>query len=199
MLSEIMKKKLAKHFQFQDSNKDGFVEKSDWEQCAQNLAEIRGWASDSSEYKAILAKHIDIWKTSWLPADTDGDGKVSKEEYLELVEQLQSGDTLSVDQDAASQEEPEKKISHLDRLYDLFDAIFDIIDVDDDGEIGLDDYKQYFKAWGVDESLAQDSFASIDLNSDGILKRMAFVQFGTNFFVSNDENEFGNLIFGPLD
>ena len=199
MLSEIMKKKLAKHFQFQDSNGDGFVEKADWERCAQNLAGIREWAPDSPEYKDILAKHIDIWTDNWQPADTDGNGKVSKEEYLELAEQLRTGHKPSTNAGLADQGEPEEKKSYLDRLHELFNAIFDIIDQDEDGEIMLVDYTNYFKVWGVDENLAKDSFASIDLNGDGILKRMAFVQFGANFFISQEENEFGNLIFGPLD
>lgn len=28
---------------------------------------------------------------------------------------------------------------------------------------------------------------------------MSFVQFGSNFFSNDNEKEFGNLLFGPLD
>ena len=195
MLSELMTKKLKKHFQFQDANDDGFVEKADWEQCAKNLASLRNWGSDSAEYKTILAQHLDIWTTNWQPADTDGDGKVSLEEYLGLTDQIKTGTQPS----AEDEENEEEKKSYMDRLYELFGTIFDTIDHNNDGNIDLDNYRNYFKAWGVDESLAEDAFKSIDLNGDGILRRMSFIQFGTNFFLSDEESDFGNLLFGPLD
>ena len=97
------------------------------------------------------------------------------------------------------QSQTENKQSYLDKLYDLFGAIFDIIDLNGKGEIILDDYREFFRAWGVDEDLAQGAFSSIDLNKDGILKRMSFIQFGADFFTNNDEFGFGNLMFGPLD
>jgi len=194
MPSELMTRKLTKHFQFQDLNGDGLVEKADWEQCAKNLAAIREWDSDSAEYKSILAQHLDIWKNNWQPADSDGDGKVSLAEYLELADQLKSGFRSSSDE---KETEPGK--TYLDRLFELFGAIFDTIDHDGDGRIDLDNYKGYFNAWGVDESLAGDAFASIDLNGDGILLRMSFIQFGANFFISDEESDFGNLMFGPLN
>jgi len=183
MPSDIMRKKLTRHFQFQDFNKDGFVERADWEQCARNLAGIRKWASDSTEYEAILKRHILIWMNNWQPADSDGNGKVSLPEYLELADELHA----------------KNRQSYLDQLLDLFGAIFDVIDIDSDGIINLDDYKNYFKAWGVDEYLAESAFTSIDLNGDGELRRMSFIQFGANFFISDDENEFANMLFGPLD
>jgi len=197
MLTEIMFKKLARHFEFIDFDKDGYVEKTDWEQCAHNLASLRDWEPDSAEYNAIISKHVDIWTNNWLPADTDGDGRVSQAEYLDLADQLQNG-TASTEEEKAEATAAGKK-SNLDQLYDLFGAVFDVIDRDGDGKIKLHDYKDYFKAWGADENLADEAFSSIDLNSDGSVGRMSFVQYGTNFFISDDENEFGTLLFGPLE
>jgi len=199
MLSLIMQKKLARHFWFQDFNKDGYVEIADWEQCARNLAGIQGWTPESAGYKEILSKHIGIWENNWQPADTDGDGKVSLDEYLELTDNIRSGNYPPSESGTVENSVLMEKPNYLDSLLDLFGAIFDIIDRDKDGKIKLEDYSMYFKAWGVDESLAERAFASIDLNGDGVLSRMSFVQFGSNFFISDDENEFGNLLFGPLD
>ena len=199
MLSELMTKKLTKHFQFQDSNDDGFVEKADWEQCAKNLAALRGWEPDTAEYKSILSQHLDIWMTNWQPADSDGDGKVALGEYLDLTKQIKDGTQPSAEPDEGDDENEEPKESYLDRLFALFGTIFDTIDRNSDGKIDLDDYKEYFKAWNVDESLAEGAFNSIDLNGDGILMRMSFIQFGSNFFLSDEESDFGNLLFGPLD
>lgn len=198
MLSELMTKKLTKHFQFQDSNDDGFVEKTDWEQCAKNLATLQNWDSDSAEYKSIVDKHLDIWRINWQPADTDSDGKVSLKEYLELADQLSSA-AKPLKEEYEDQDDEEPKKPYLDRLLELFGAIFDSIDHNSDGNIDLDNYKNYFRAWGVDESLAKDAFVSMDLNGDGIIRRMSFIQFGSNFFLSDMEGDFGNLLFGPLE
>ena len=182
MLSEIMKKKLTHHFNFQDHNKDTFVEQSDWEQCAKNLAKERGWDTSSEEYKDILKKHVEIWDTFWKPADQDGDGKVSLEEYLSLAG-----------------EQRKKAGFSMNSISDLFGIVFDAIDFDNDKKIMLADYKKYFKAWGVNESLAETAFSNIDLSSDGLVSRMLFIQCAANFFTSDEPTDFGNLMFGPYE
>ena len=182
MLSEIMKNKLTHHFNFQDLNSDNFVEQSDWEQCALNLAEIRGWEPDSEEYNDILKKHVQIWNTFWKPADQDNDGKVSLKEYLELANQQRNRGGFS-----------------MNLLSELFGTIFDAIDQDSDKNIMLEDYKNYFKAWGVDESLAEPAFSSLDFSGDGLVSRMIFIQCAANFFTSDEKDELGNLLFGPYE
>jgi juvenile hormone diol kinase len=182
MLSEIMKKKLTHHFNFQDHNKDTFVEQSDWEQCAKNLAKERGWKPGSEEYKDILKKHIEFWNTFWKPADQDGDGKVSLEEYLQLAGEQRNKAGFS-----------------LSSITELFGTVFDAIDFDNDKKIMLADYKKYFKAWGGDENMAEPAFSNIDLSSDGIISRMIFIQCAANFFASDEKEEFGNLMFGPYE
>ena len=183
MLSETMRKKLTIHFHFRDLNNDGSVERSDWEQCARNLADIRAWEPDSPEYDAILAEHVQIWTTFWQPADRDNDGKVSLDEYLHLADtQRRQGFSALF-----------KHIAH------LFGSIFDIIDLDSDSAITLQDYKHYFQALGLDETRAEEAFAHLDLSGDGRLSKEMFIQFGSNFFVSDDPNMPGNWIFGSYE
>ncbi|MCB0167199.1 MAG: hypothetical protein KDI79_23420 [Anaerolineae bacterium] len=182
MASETMTKKLTKHFHFQDLDQDGFVEQNDWEQCARNLAEIRGWPPDSPEYEAILAKHIQIWITFWQPADENEDGKVSLDEYLRLADNQRAEEFFS-----------------LDVIAGLFGAIFDTIDLDGDGQITDQDYRRFFKAWGGDEGLADQAFAHLDLSGDGRISRLTFVQFGSNFFLIDEPNVPGNGLFGPYE
>ena len=179
MLSEIMTKKLTHHFNFQDRNNDSYVEQSDWEQCAQNLAELRGWEPDSDEYKDLLEKHVQIWNTYWKPTDQNEDGKVSLDEYLKLADQQRKASGFS-----------------MSSISELFGCIFDAIDFDNDKKIMLADYKNFFKAWGMDESLADVAFSSIDLSGDDRVSRMIFIQCAVNFFTSDEPTEFGNLMFG---
>jgi Ca2+-binding EF-hand superfamily protein len=182
MLSEFMSKKLTKYFHLRDLDQDGFVEQEDWERSARNLAEIRGWKPGSPEYADIVAKHVKIWAAFWKPADQDNDGKVALDEYLTLTDTLHKGGSFA-----------------LNVILDLFGAIFDIIDRDADGQITFQDYALYFKAWGLEEDLAQQAFSQIDLSGDGSVSRSSFVQFSSNFFMSDEPNLPGSQLFGPYE
>jgi hypothetical protein len=122
-----------------------------------------------------------IW-TTWEPADLDNDGKVALDEYLTLTDTLHTGGSFA------------QTI-----ILDLFGAIFDIIDRDADGQITLQDYVLYFKAWGLEEDLAQGAFSHIDLSGDGRVSRSSFVQFSSNFFISDDPALPGSQLFGPYE
>ncbi|MCB8926863.1 MAG: EF-hand domain-containing protein [Ardenticatenaceae bacterium] len=183
MLSEIMQKKLTRHFQFRDLNKDGFVQRSDWEQCARNLAALRGWQPDDDAYQDMMNRHVAMWQTFWQPADRDGDGKVTLEEYLNLADfQRRMGFEYEM-----------KQVTH------LFVAIFDTIDLDGDGQITRDEYKLFFEAWGIDTALAEAAYAQMDFNEDGRLSRGAFLQYGSNFYINDEPDVVGNYLFGPYE
>ena len=183
MLSDILQKKLTRHFQFRDLNKDGFVERADWEQCARNLAALRGWQPGSAEYEDVMAQHVAMWTTFWQPADQDQDGKVILEEYLHLAEtQRRLGFEYEMKQIAR-----------------LFAAIFDTIDLDGDGQISRDEYKLFFEAWGIDTALAEAAFSRMDFNADGRLSREVFLQYGSNFYISDEPDVVGNYLFGPYE
>ena len=183
MLSDILQKKLTQHFHFRDLDKDGYVERSDWVQCAQNLIAIREWPFGSSEYDEVMARHEAMWLTFWEPADLNGDGKVALDEYLHLAEtQRKMGFKYEMKQ-----------------VRKLFGAVFDTVDLDGDGEISLTEYKQFFRAWGLDAGTAVVAFSSLDLNSDARLSREAFLQYGVNFYINDEPDVAGNMIFGPYE
>ena len=182
MLKDILQKKLTHHFHFRDLDKDGYVEQSDWEQCARNLIAIRGWAAGSPEYENVMERHVVMWKIFWQPADRNDDGKVSLHEYLHLAEtQRKLGFNYEMEQ-----------------VRKLFAAIFDTIDLDGDGEISLAEYKLFFQAWGLAESSAVAAFNSLDLNADARLSRAAFLQYGVNFYVNDEPEAPGNWVFGAF-
>lgn len=182
MLSDVMKKKLTTHFRLMDLDGDGYVELEDWEQGARNLAQIREWAPESDEYKALLAKHENIWNSFWKPADTDEDGKVTLTEYLALADHQRTQDFFTQDV-----------------VLSLFGAIFDTIDRDDDGKITTADYQRYFAAWGLEANRAKVAFSEMDINNDGLIARYMFIQLGLNFYLSDDPEDKGNWLFGSYE
>ena len=152
-------------------------------QCAQNLIAIREWEFGSPEYEDVMTQHVDMWLTFWEPADLNGDGKVALDEYLHLAAtQRKMGFTYEMKQ-----------------VRKLFGAVFDTVDLDGDGEISLTEYKQFFRAWGLDEGTAVSAFSSLDLNADAKLSREAFLQYGVNFYINDEPDVVGNMIFGQYE
>jgi hypothetical protein len=86
MLSQLLQKKHTKNFHVYDIDGSGFVELADLELCASNIAKLRNWEPDSSEFIELKAKYSAIWTNFWQPADISGDGKVSLEEYLKVAD-----------------------------------------------------------------------------------------------------------------
>lgn len=183
MLSELMQKKLKRDFAFRDLDADGYVQQADWEQCAHHLAILHGWQIGSAEYEHIVAQHVAMWTNFWQPADSDGDGKVTFTEYVQLTDaRRKAGFKLEMEQ-----------------IQNWLTAVFDAVDGDGDGVISLAEYRLFFQAWGLAADEADVAYAAMDFNADERLSRRAFLQFGVNFYLSDDPAMAGNWMFGRLD
>jgi juvenile hormone diol kinase len=183
MLTELQRKKYTRHFHLRDINNDGYVERADYEQYAQNIAKIRGWQPESPDYENVLSKHLDIWNAFWKPADADGDDRVTLEEHLGFFDKLIEQYT---DQDA-----------EISRQHTLI--LFDTLDANSDGKITVEEYRQFFEAAGVETSWSEKVFSRLDLNGDRHLSRQEFEQHHWAFFTSDDPESPGNWFYGPLE
>ena len=185
MLSQLLQNKHTKNFQIYDLDGSGFVELADLELCASNLAKLRNWEPDSSNFLEVKAKYSAIWTNFWQPADISGDGKVSLEEYLKLADSLIS------------------KFSHSAVLQDALTAktnvIFSILDASNDGQISLIEYKQFCLAIGMTEKDAETAFAHLDRNNDGHISRNEYLQASKEFYTSDDLNADGNWLYGSYE
>ncbi|NET86234.1 MAG: EF-hand domain-containing protein, partial [Moorea sp. SIO1F2] len=134
-----MNKKHTKNFWVYDADKNGYVEKADLEQCARNLALLRGWKAGMPEFEDISAKYAAIWQKLFQPADINGDGKVELEEYLKVADKS----IANFPNSAELQEAHSAKAN----------IIFSILDSNGNGTISLAEYKQFCKAVQLDEDI----------------------------------------------
>ena len=182
MLSQLLQKKHTLIFHVYDFDGSGFVELADLESCASNLAELRNWKPDSSDFLELKAKYSAIWTNFWQPADISGDGKVSLEEYLKVADSSISNFANStVLQDA-----------HKNKA----NLIFGILDASNDGQISLTEYKQFCVAVGLTEKEAETAFAHLDSDADGHISRDEYLQASKEFHISDDLNASGNWLYG---
>ncbi|RCJ23178.1 hypothetical protein A6S26_01070 [Nostoc sp. ATCC 43529] len=179
MVSELIKKKLTIFFGGLDVDKNGFVEPEDFDQIASNFARIRGLEPGSSDYENLHNQVISIWKNYWINADLNQDNKVSLDEYLEICNQQFVADN---DSSAAAWEQP-------------MEALFEVIDIDNDEKIALEEYKQLIAAFGFNASGYEEIFQKLDANGDGYIDKQEYLQLLKEFCGENPEAP-GNLFFG---
>ncbi|MBD2525725.1 EF-hand domain-containing protein [Nostoc sp. FACHB-133] len=185
MLSQLLQKKHTKNFHIYDLNRSGFVELADLEHSASNLAKLRNWEPDSSEFIELKAKYSAIWTNFWQPADINGDGQVSLEEYLKVADNSISNFSNS----AALQDAHKNKAN----------VIFDILDASNDGKISLIEYQEFCVAVGLTEKDAETAFAHLDSNADGHISRDEYLQASKEFHLSDDLNAAGNWLYGSYE
>lgn len=182
MLTEFQKQKLSNYFNMYDVDKNGFIEKTDFEQMVKNTAKTQGWSTDSSEYKKLYNVHVETrWKTMQKQIDADGDDRISPNEYFNYVEELLNNPELY-----------EAEVIKVTKVS------FDSFDTNGDGHIDLGEYQSIYKMLGLDENLALEIFKRLDLNQDGHLSKDEYVKLIDQFFKSQDPEAPGNWFFGYL-
>ncbi len=180
-LSAFQNKKLARMFQVLDADGDGYVESSDYTRRVEAVARIEGWAEDASEYDRNLRFAQLSWDALAESADADGDGRVSRREFMRWAE------IFLDDRDAV-------------RAYARGDVqlLFDTVDTDGDGRITEGEYRRFLEICGVDTSAAHAFFTYADLDENGRIGRDEMSHAFEEFLLSSNTAAAGNYLFGPL-
>ncbi|GLZ33614.1 calcium-binding protein [Lentzea sp. NBRC 105346] len=150
MLSELQIKNVGTIFDTLDHDKDGFFEREDFE--AIGLEAISGidLAADSPHRGHVVEAYVGWWEQIRKQADADGDGMVTRDEYIASVEQGLLSDP-----------------SYLDAVSRAADALFAAADVNGDGTLSKVEVVRIYGGIGLPEDMAADAFDQIDSDGDG--------------------------------
>src|SRR5438270_4845595 len=88
MLTELQQKKLPNLFAIQDTDKDGYLEWSDYEAFHRTLMATRGVSAGSPQYQEMLSRLTRYWDGLKSMADPSGDQRISLKEWLAYQDQL---------------------------------------------------------------------------------------------------------------
>lgn len=182
MLTELQTKKLTYFFHTFDADKNGFLEKSDFDKIVKGFAEAYNITQGSETYQYISSTYAKRWDDLSKKADTNADNKVSLDEWLSSQDKLLND-------------------SKSDFLWLRIASMFlEIQDVDKDGSISVEEYKTMYKIHGIgNESLAAEIFAKLDFDGDGKISKNDAMNLVADFYLSDNPQAPGNLFFGPYE
>ncbi|MDX2918965.1 MULTISPECIES: EF-hand domain-containing protein [Streptomyces] len=180
MLGQLQKTNMDRVFDTLDVTSDGHLSADDFQALAQRMRNLR------PNMDAELAAEIDDAFTSWWEhfrkaADTDGDGRISREEFISAV-------------DHGLQNDP----AYADRMVKVSQVTFRAADAEGDGYLTPQQVTRIYEAYGVDAQHSKETVARLDRDSDGRISVDEFVQAAREVYLSNDPTAPGVVMFGPV-
>ncbi len=152
-ITPFLDRKLAHRFRTHDTDGDGFIERSDFEEPVSRLGAEFGHDPDSPALQSLMRLSLELWE-KLAAADTDHDGRVSEAEFKAAFA-------------AALLDEP----GSLERGYlPYVEAILKIADADGDGRLTADDQVRWTRAMmRLPEQHVRDGFRETDTDGDGYI------------------------------
>jgi EF hand len=177
----LQQRKFAEHFDLHDLDLDGFIEWSDYETFATDLADGLIPVARVADRNALMDVFWRWWDRLCHAADNDHDGRISKEEYVTAME----AGLLDTDADVRT-------------VLGLADIVLKALDTTGDGRLTADEYARLFDAIGVDREVSVPAFQQLDRDNDGIIGREEWRAAVIEFFLSADPDAPGNWLLGQV-
>ena len=178
-LTDLQKRKLTRFFTVYDQNSDGVIERSDYILLANNISKAKGFELDSPLSARLRECLLRVWGNLEIIADKNHDGSVTLEEFLDYRGALHQDEV---------------------KYNDLVSAgltLFDVMDDNQDGKIELREFKLFYSFFQLDEGLAAEVFAHLDIEQTGYLTRDQLRTYSQEFNLGDDPKALGNKLFGP--
>jgi Ca2+-binding EF-hand superfamily protein len=181
MLSEFRRKKMARVFDVYDVNKNGVLDQGDYERLAANLAKQRGIAEGTPAFAEIRATYLGAWTAMQKLANGGKSPNVTLSEWHDSREALLADPS-----------------NYAAVVKNVTDAVFNQLDVNEDDQISLEEYRLLYDIYEVDPAPAEEAFKVLDANHDGFLSRADVTKILDEYYYSEDPAAAGNWIFGKL-
>jgi Ca2+-binding EF-hand superfamily protein len=180
VMTELQKAKQIHYFNVLDYNGDGVLEKQDFVNIADRLADMRDYEEGSSRHTAVRQEILRMWTNARALSGKEGKTEITLEDWL-----------------AHEQKVLDSNVLIHSYVQGIARAIFDILDEDNDGVISKKEYLKFFRSFRGNEEDAEIAFRKLDENDNGYLTRKSFLEAVTEFHLSDDPEARGNWLFGP--
>ncbi|MBO2448020.1 EF-hand domain-containing protein [Actinomadura barringtoniae] len=178
----LIARKLAKRFQLLDFDGDGYITGEDYDKLVDRILQIFDEPPGSERAVALRRGYQVLWRALAMTSDTDGDGRVSPEEFQNAV----VGGVLNRDGGFERAILPVTK------------AVVALADTSGDGRLSPDEVRALGRGMGISDEEADTFFTLVDTDGDGYLTVQEVFEADRDFYLSLDPNAPGNAMFGTL-
>ena len=179
MTTNLLSRKIGRHFDQIDVNGDGKIDQNDFALIVSLMREEFPEPSAEPKLEALNNAYQGLWEQMRRDMDVDSDGTVSREEY---VKRLQS----------------DRKAEYRAAIAPVAKAIIDLADVNGDGMLDVRELAKVHRALNMGTKDHQAAMAKLDLDGDGKVSESELVQAIEEFFSSEDPEAGGNYLFGEF-
>jgi Ca2+-binding EF-hand superfamily protein len=182
-LGDLQQRKAAHYFDLIDADDNGRIEPADFQRRADRLAEALRVTSE--EERNRLRRRVMLWweHLSSL-ADANDDGRITREEWRMYWERFKIA--VSMGDNRRSIEKLERVARHT----------FRAIDRTDSGKITDEEFSNWLAAWDIERN--ESVFRRLDREGTGYLTEDDLVEATKEFYLSNDPDAPGNVLYGEL-
>ncbi|MEV6238312.1 EF-hand domain-containing protein [Lentzea sp. NPDC051838] len=183
-ITAFLDRRLTRRFETYDSDQDGYIQRSDFEQAGSRTIAAFGLREEDLRAKRLHEHLLGVWDHLSAVTDTNDDGRISLAEYKQAFALRLIGRPESFD----------------DSYLPFLDSLMAVADSDGDGHLGVDEYVRWSGALvNLPASHARTAHARIDRDGDGLVSHDELLAAIRGFYFSEDPNGPGAWLFGPLD
>ena len=142
--SEFYRKKFQRAMEVRDANKDGYIQRSDFMMVVKRYKELGASDEHLQKLTSAFEQGFKMW------------GLVDDSTALTYKEFARTH------MDAMAEYSKEGAVK-------LFSGMFEVIDLDGNGEISFQEWVDHYKALGVDVTYARASFDAMDMDGNGVV------------------------------
>ncbi|WP_433260500.1 EF-hand domain-containing protein [Actinosynnema sp. CS-041913] len=180
MTSVLKDQKFNIVFDWFDLGKDGHLTQDDFQATARVFAKVAR-KGDQATVTAIHDAFDAWWRLLLEHGDTGGDGRISREEFITVMQ--------------VNVTAPEH---FQDAVMAIADAVINALDTDQDGVLTHDEYVRLYEALGISREHSSEAFAKLDLDGSGTISHAEFRSAISDFYLSTDPDAPGNHLLGPV-
>ncbi|MFJ8031385.1 EF-hand domain-containing protein [Streptomyces sp. NPDC096032] len=177
MASEFQRDKLRAMFDAFDADRDGYLERQDFEALAARWCRMPRVAGEPGLAGRVESVMPGWWGHLAAAVGPGGDARIDMDGLLGVVDRLPA---VRAETTATA------------------DVMFDAVDDNRDGRISRTEHRRLIDAWHGRPVDTADVFEHLDQDGDGCLSRSEFAFLWTQFWTSDDPGDPGNLMCGPL-
>ncbi|MCI0387129.1 EF-hand domain-containing protein [Streptomyces sp. CNQ085] len=179
MKSDVVDQKFSLLFDWFDQDRDGQLTPQDLEATAAVFAGVA--KEEDHDNRAAFHSAFAQWWRLLEEADTDGDGRISRTEFITMMQ-----DSVTTP-------------AHFENVVmAIIEAIVNVTDTDGDGVLSRDEYVALYQALGVPAEQCGPAFDRVDLDGDGVISHAEYRAAIVEFYFSTDPEAPGNHLLGML-